>query len=41
MFGAGLSPQVTATTMRSPARLLPVNACVIVPPDESSVEPAA
>jgi hypothetical protein len=41
MFGAGLSPQVTATTMRLPPRLLLVKACVIVPADVSSVEPDA
>src|SRR5262245_53724151 len=40
MFGAGLSPQVTATTMRLPVRLLAGNAWLIVPADVLSLEPA-
>ena len=39
--GAGLSPQLTATTMRFPARLLAWKVCAIVPDGVSLDDPAA
>src|SRR5262249_46567851 len=41
MAGAGLSPQLTATTMKLPTVLAAVNACAMGPLGTSLVEPDA